>query len=295
MTRPHQVRRAAGRSATAAACTCLLLAALIAAPDTVHGRGRSDPAAGADDWFIDRDASGHAAFSGMVTDTGSAPLPEVAVAMCASACWPATTDESGRFSYPSLPVERYVLDVRGESVRGRTLTSVVLPVELTDGGRELAPVQLHDATAVHWHGDAPVRFGGLSLIPAGPVDLDALRRAAGADTDGTAAPATIGGARVPPAAWPDYELAAQDAHYQPVAMWALYPFGVRLGGPLELRAARPADPAAHDAELAFFSVDAVTGTAQWLGPAVADQDYLRTGPDRGISSLTWVILAARTR
>ena len=291
MTRGDQIRHR--RSAGAGAC--LLAAALLAIPDAAHGRGRNDAPAGADDVFADQTTTGHAAFSGVVTDTGGEPLSEVAVAMCASACWPTTTDDSGRFSYPSLPIERYVLDVRGESVDGRTLTSMVLPVELTAGGRALPPLQLHDATALHWHGTAPVRFAGLSLIPTGPVDLDELRRATGAGTGDDAVPATIGGARVPPAAWPEYALVAQEARYRPVAMWALYPFGARLGGPLELRATPPADVAVPGTDLAFFSVDATTGTATWLGPAVAEHDYLSSGPDRGISTLTWVILAARTR
>ena len=303
MTRRHPLRRAAcvpaGERTTArpavaaAACACLLLAASLAAPDTAHGRGRKEAAVSPDALFANDHATGHAPFSGTVTDAAGVPLSEVAVAMCASACWPTTTDAAGQFFYPSLPVERYVLDVRGESVAGRVLTSVVLPVDLPAGGRELPPVQLHDATALHWQGAAPVQVAGLSLVPAGPVDLDALRRAAGAG--GGEAPATIGGAPVPRAAWPEYELAAQDIRYRPVAMWALYPFGVRLGGPLTLQAARPPELAADQEELAFFSVDQATGTAEWLGPARSEYNYLHSGPDAGITTLTWVILAVRNR
>ena len=290
------------RAACAAACLGVVLAALFATPHPAYGRGRGDAHRDAADpgAAFENDAAfassgvGHASFSGVVTDAGGVPLPEVAVAMCASACWPTTTDASGRFLFPSLPVERYVLDVRGESVAGRRLTSVVLPVELPAGGRDLPPVQLHDAAAQDWQGTAPVRFAGLSLIPAGPVDLTALRLAAGGG-DGGAESAIIGGAEVPPAAWPEYELAAPDARYRPLAMWALYPFGARLGGPLTLHAARPSGLDAHDEELAFFSVDAVTGMAEWLGPALPEQGDLRTGPNRGISTLTWVILAARDR
>ena len=300
MTRRHPLRRAARgtageRTATrpAAACACLLLAALLTAPDTALGRGRKE-AVSPESLFTNDQANGHAPFSGTVTDAGGAPLSEVAVAMCASACWPTTTDAAGQFSFPSLPIERYVLDVRGESVAGRVLTSVVLPVELPAGGRELPPVQLHDATALQWHGTAPVRIAGLSLVPAGPVDLGALRRAAG--TGGGDAPATIGGAPVPRAAWPEYELAAHDAHYRPLAMWALYPFGARLGGRLALQAARPTElGAGQEEDLAFFSVDQVTGTAEWLGPAHSEQDHLHSGPDAGITTLTWVILAVRSR
>ena len=270
-----------------------MLTALFVASGAAHGRGRNEAAAGPDAAFANDAETAHAPFSGVVIDTGGVPLPEVAVAMCASACWPTTTDDSGRFFYPSLPVERYVLDVRGESVAGRTLTSVVLPVELNAGGRELPPVQLHDATALDWQGTAPVRFAGLSLVPSGPVDLAALQRAGGAG--GNAASAIIGGAQVPRAAWPEYELAAADVRYRPLVMWALYPFGARLGGPLTLHAVRPPELAANDEDLAFFRVDAVTGTAEWLGPALAEHDYLRTGPDRGITTLTWVILAARNR
>ena len=288
--------RAACSGAVAAACLWVVLAALFALPHPAHGRGRGDAAhvpdaAFANDAAFENTGTPRAPFSGVVTDAGGAPLPEVAVAMCASACWPTTTDAAGRFHFPALPVERYVLDVRGESVAGRTLTSVVLPVELPAGGRDLPPVRLHDAAAQDWEGTAPVRFAGLSLIPAGPVDLAALRLAAGGDAES----ATIGGAEIPPAGWPEYELTAQDASYRPLAMWALYPFGARLGGPLALHAVRPPDPGAHDEELAFFSVDTVTGTAEWLGPALPEQDYLRTGPERGISTLTWVILAARLR
>ena len=302
MTRRHRLRRATsdatgGRAADspagAAACLCLVLSALFLSSDAAHGRGRSEAAAGPDAAFASHAETGHAPFSGVVIDTGRVPLSDVAVAMCASACWPTTTDDSGRFFYPSLPVERYVLDVRGESVAGRTLTSVVLPVELPAGGGELAPVQLHDATALDWEGTAPVRFAGLSLVPAGPVDLAALQRAGGAGA--TAASATIGGAQIPRAAWPEYELAAAGVPYRPLAMWALYPFGARLGAPLTLHAVRPPELAAHEDDLAFFSVDAVTGTAEWLGPALAEHDYLRTGPDRGITTLTWVILGARNR
>ena len=275
----------------------MLASALLVSPDTAHGRGRSEPAAGPDAAFAGSAASGnaaagHAPFSGVVTDAGGAPLPDVAVAMCASACWPTTTDDSGRFFYPSLPVERYVLDVRGESVAGRTLTSVVLPVELTAAGRELPPVRLHDAAAVGWEGTAPVEFAGLTLVPAAPVDLGALQRATGA---GGAASALIGGARIPPAAWPDYELAAHDARYRPVAMWALYPFGARLREPLALHAVPPPEFDGDRGDLAFFSVDDVTGTAEWLGTALPERNGLRTGPAGGISTLTWVILAARNR
>ena len=168
----------------------------------------------------------------------------------------------------------------------------MLPVELTAAGRDLPPVQLHDATAIGWEGTAPVEFAGLSLVPAGPVDLGALQRAAGA---GGAASAVIGGARIPPEAWPEYELAAQDARYRPLAMWALYPFGARLGERLALHAAAPPGFDGDAADLAFFSVDDVTGTAEWLGAALPEGGGLRTGPDGGISTLTWVILAARSR
>ena len=276
----------------------MLAAGLLVSPDTAHGRGRGAAAAGPDAAFASaaaagNAAAGHAPFSGTVTDAGGAPLPEVPVAMCASACWPTTTDEAGRFFYPALPVERYVLDVRGGSVAGRTLTSVVLPVELTAAGRDLPPVQLHDATAVGWEGTAPVEFAGLRLVPSGPVDLGALQRATGAG--GGAASAVIGGARIPPEAWPEYELAAHDARYRPVSMWALHPFGARLREPLALHAVPPPEVDADGEDLAFFGVDDVTGTAEWLGAARPERGGLGTGPDGGISTLTWVILAARNR
>ena len=124
------------------------------------------------------DGQAGAQFSGVVTDAAGAPLAGVGVAMCGSACWPAWTDESGRFLYESLPVERYALDVRGESVAGRTLTSVVLPVALTAGSQTLGtPLRLHEAELVAgWHGNSPVRFAGISLTPNGPVDVAALAR-----------------------------------------------------------------------------------------------------------------------
>jgi hypothetical protein len=300
---PHRLARSAPAAGLAtrptaigAACACLVLAALLAAPGAAHGKGRQERDTATlvpDAVFTNDETTRHATFSGVVTDAGGAPLAEVAVAMCGSACWPTTTDESGRFSYPSLPVERYVLDVRGESVQGRTLTSVVLPVELPDGGRELPPLQLHDAMSLTWGGTAPVALAGLRLLPAGPLDLGALQRATGTDDD--AAHATIGGTQVPPAAWPHYELAAADTRYRPLAMWALYPFGARVGGMLTLQAARPPEPGVSDDDLAFFTVDVVTGTAEWLGPALVEDDYVHTGPDSGISTLTWVILASRSR
>ena len=152
-----------------------------------------------------------ARFSGMVVDGAGLPVPNVGVAMCGSACWPAWTDADGRFVYEELPVERYALDVRGDSVTERTLTSVVFPVELVAGSQELpVPIQLQEAVSVPaWDGTRPVRFAGLSLIPTGPVERGALQPAG----------AEIGGARIPPAAWPNYR-AVDGVPYRPVAMWA---------------------------------------------------------------------------
>ena len=273
--------------------TALVAVALLAVTVTACGGGRRHAvAAMPEEAFANASAYGsdeQAQFSGVVTDTAGAPLAGVGVAMCGSACWPAWTDESGRFVYDSLPVERYALDVRGESVAGRTLTSVVLPVTLTAGSQTLGtPLRLHEAESVaEWRGNSPVRFAGISLTPTGPVDVAALARAAGAGS------ATIGGAQVPREAWPEYPLADGEARYRPLAMWALHPFGVPVGGPLTVRVARPAHTAGRDADLAFFSVDPLTGAAHWLGPAIAEQDALRTGPDRGITTLTWIILAER--
>ena len=143
--------------------------------------------------FANDAETGHAQFSGVVIDAVGVPLPEVAVAMCASACWPTTTDNSGRFWYPSLPVERYVLDIRGESVGGRTLTSVVLPVDLTDGGGELPPVQLHDATALDWQGTAT---GAVRRPEPGP------RRAGRSGRPATSPPAPAAPRRPQPSAAP---------------------------------------------------------------------------------------------
>ena len=232
-----------------------------------------------------------AQFSGVVLDAADLPVPEVPVAMCASACWPAWTDATGRFAFENLPLERYTLDVRGDALADRTLTSVVFVVELEAGHQELPhPVRLADAVAVpRWDGIVPVSFAGLSLIPAGPVDLAALQRAAGGEPGGGTA--NIGGARIPPGAWPAYRLAVDEVPYRPLAMWALRPFGVNAGGPLAIQAPRPAIDTG--AELAFFSVDLVAGTAQWLGPAIPDGEQVRTAAGSGIETLTWIILAAR--
>ena len=272
----------------------LIAAAFIAVTATAYGGGRRAAEAAIPDGIF---ASGSAAqdgaqFGGVVNDADGVPLANVAVAMCGSACWPTWTDQSGRFFFPSLPAGRYALDVRGESVAGRTLTSVVLPVTLAPGSREFAAaVQLHEMQSVAgWQGTAPVRFAGLSLAPAGPVDVAALARATDADS---VAAGTIGGAQVPREAWPDYHLAADDVRYRPLAMWALHPFGVRVGGPLTVRVVRPSDTRGREADLAFFSVDLVTGVAQWLGPALAEQNDLSTGPAHGITTLTWIILAER--
>lgn len=273
----------------------LVAVLLIAAAATAHGIGRRDAeaAAPADAFAGGMTAAGNAQFSGVVTDAAGVPLADVAVAMCGSACWPAWTDQSGRFFYDSLPAEHYALDVRGASVAGRTLTSVVLPVTLAPGSQELAaPVQLHEAESVAgWQGTMPVRFAGMSLAPQGPVDVAALARAIGAGSD--AETGTIGGAQVPRGAWPEYRLAANEVSYRPLAMWALHPFGVQVGGPLTVRVARPSGTEAAQVDLAFFEVDLLTGGAQWLGPAIAEQDDLHTGPDRGITTLTWIILAVR--
>ena len=226
-----------------------------------------------------------ARFGGLVVDAGGAPLADVPVAMCASACWPAWTDAEGRFAYEALPVERYALDVRGDSVTERTLTSVVFPVDLAAGDQELTvPIRLQEAVSVPgWDGAQPVQFAGLSLIPSAPVDLSALQRAGGA----------IGGARVPPSGWPDYRLVANEVPYRPLAMWALRPFGARAGQRLAVRVAAPPQGLEDDAELAFFDVDPVTGAAEWLGPAVPVENGVGTAAGGGIETLTWIILAAR--
>ena len=229
-----------------------------------------------------------ARFSGLVVDAVGLPIANVGVAMCGSACWPAWTDADGRFVYEELPVARYALDVRGDAVAERRLTSVVFPVELVAGSQELpAPIRLQEAVSVPaWDGTRPVRFAGLSLVPSAPVDLDALQRAGGAD---------IGGARVPPAAWPSYRLAVDEVPYRPIAMWALRPFGAQAGQRLAVRVAAPAEGIEPGAELAFFSVNLVTGAAEWVGPAVPADEEVRTAAGSGIETLTWIILAARQR
>ena len=242
-----------------------------------------------------------AQFSGVVLDPAGVPVPEVAVAMCASACWPARTDSSGRFVYDDLPVEQYALDVRGESIKERALTSVVFPVKLVAGVQELtAPVRLQEAVpASPWNETAAMSFSGLILIPGAGVDLAALERV----DDGAASAATpprrvvLGGAQVPASAWPAYRLARNEVAYEPVAMWALRPFGIQTGAPLGVRIPRPHAHAAAAAgtELAFFNVDLVTGAAEWLGPAVVDGAMLHTEPGRGIETLTMIILAEPRR
>ena len=268
----------------------LVLAVLAAATGAVYGRGqrsagdRGEPAAA----FAQPVGEASARFAGRVVDASGMPIADVYVAMCASACWPARTDADGRFLYEELPVERYALDVRGDTLTERALTSVVFPVELVAGDQELgAPIQLQEAISVPaWDGVGPARFAGLSLIPSAPVDLSKLDRGHGA---------TIGGAQVPPSGWPSYRLAVDQVPYRPLAMWALRPFGARAGQLLEVRAAMPAQDLESGTEMAFFSVDPVTGIAEWLGPAVPVGAEVGTAAGNGIETLTWIILAAPQR
>ena len=274
----------------AAGRALLVLAVLAACAGTAYSRGQrsaedpGEPAAA----FTQSPGEESARFGGKVVDAVGMPLANVYVAMCASACWPARTDAAGRFVYEELPVERYALDVRGDTVAERTLTSVVFPVELVAGDQELGtPIQLQEAVSVPaWDGSGPARFAGLSLIPTAPFDRSALDRAGGGD---------VGGARVPPSGWPSYRLAVDQVSYRPLAMWALRPFGARTGQPLAVRAAVPAEGLETGTELAFFSVDPVTGTAEWLGPAVPVGDEVGTAAGSGIETLTWIILAAPER
>ena len=266
----------------------LVLAVLAAATGALYGRGQrsaeqGEPGAA----FAQPAGEASARFAGLVVDAVGMPIADVYVAMCASACWPARTDAEGRFRYEALPVERYALDVRGDTIAERALTSVVFPVELVAGDQELgAPVQLQEAESVPaWDGVAPARFAGLSLIPVAPVDLRVLDRAGGA----------IGGAQVPPSGWPSYRLAVDQVPYRPLAMWALRPFGARAGQLLEVRAAVPVEDHESGVEMAFFGVDPVTGAAEWLGPAVPVGDEVGTAAGNGIETLTWIILATPRR
>ena len=268
----------------------LVLAVLAAATGAVYGRGQrsaedpAEPAAA----FAQPTAEASARFAGLVVDAAGMPIADVYVAMCASACWPARTDADGRFLYEELPVEQYALDVRGETVTERALTSVVFPVKLEAGDQDLgAPIQLQEAVSVPaWDGVGPARFAGLSLIPSAPVDLSMLDRAGGG---------AIGGAQVPPSGWPSYRLAVDQVPYRPLAMWALRPFGARAGQLLEVRAAIPGQDLESGTEMAFFSVDPVTGAAEWLGPAVPVGDEVGTAAGNGIETLTWIILATPQR
>ena len=268
----------------------LVLAVLAAAAGVVYGRGQrstgdqGEPATA----FAQPTGEASARFSGLVVDAAGMPIADVYVAMCASACWPARTDAHGRFQYEELPVERYALDVRGDTVTERALTSVVFPVKLVAGAQELgAPIQLQEAVSVPaWDGVGPARFAGLSLIPSAPVDMSMLDRAGGG---------AIGGAQVPPSGWPSYRLAVERVQYRPLAMWALRPFGARTGQLLEVRAAVPTQDLASGTEMAFFSVDPVTGAAEWLGPAVPVGDEVGTATGNGIETLTWIILATPQR
>ena len=268
----------------------LALAVLAAAAGAVYVRGQRSagdqggPAAA----FAPPAGEASARFAGLVVDAAGIPIADVYVAMCASACWPARTDADGRFLYEGLPVERYALDVRGETITERALTSVVFPVNLVAGHQELsAPIQLQEAVSVSaWDGVQAARFAGLSLIPSAPVDLSMLDRAGGG---------AIGGARIPPSGWPSYRLAVEQVAYRPLAMWALRPFGARADQLLEIRTAVPAQGLESGTEMAFFSVDPVTGAAEWLGPAVPIGDEVGTAAGNGIETLTWIILAATQR
>jgi len=290
--------RVSAHSGRGARCACrgrarlvlLVLAVVLAAAGTASSRGQRDAGAQGEPAAAFAQPAGEerARFRGLVVDAVGMPLADVYVAMCASACWPARTDAEGRFVYEELPVERYALDVRGDTVAERTLTSVVFPVELVAGDQELdTPVQLHEAVSVPaWDGTGPARFAGLSLIPSAPLDLSVLDRAGGGG---------IGGARVPPSGWPSYRLAVDEVAYRPLAMWALRPFGARVGQLLAIRAAVPAQDLESDSALAFFSVDPVTGAAEWLGPAVPVGDEVGTAAGNGIETLTWIVLATPQR
>ena len=285
----HSTIRTGSGSGGRARLVLLVLVVLAALAGAVYSRGqRSAGGQGEPAAAFAQPAGGQTArFGGLVVDAGGIPVADVYVAMCASACWPARTDAEGRFAYEELPVERYALDVRGDTVAERALTSVVFPVQLVAGDQELAtPIQLQEAVSVPaWDGTGPARFAGLSLIPSAPVDLSVLERGGGA----------IGGARIPPSGWPSYRLAMDQVSFRPLAMWALRPFGARAGQLLEVRAAVPAQARESGTELAFFSVDPVTGAAEWLGPAVPVGDEVGTAAGSGIETLTWIILAAPER
>ncbi len=264
------------RASLVATATLFLLAAC--------GNGDDDttPVPSLSDAFADSGlnattAGGNGAtVSGRVVDAAGAPLANVPVSMCATACWPTTTDRDGQFHFADLPVEPYAVDIRGDRLAGRLLLSTIFPWDVVAGTQSLAaPVTLHEPLMPDgWDGRGPLRIAGLRLAPTEPMDVEELARLTG--------DATIGGALIPPEDWPQYSLNRDGRRYEPLLMWALRPFGHVLGAPIEVGVEEEL-LGRFGPDATLFVVDVVTGHAM---PAAASATF---------DVVSWVILASPAR
>ncbi len=225
--------------------------------------------------------------SGLVVDLSGKPLGGAAVAVCGSACWPATTDNKGAFSLDDLPAETVALDVRGATGLSKTLGVVVFSLTLTSG-QHLAlkqPVGLPDV------GPGTVLGSGAQKVA---IDAELTLTA---DRDKLAYPWGINskylaGARVPQAYWPTFALAHGGTSYKALAMWALAPFDVRASAPMELSIDNSALGLSAGAKVGLFVVVAKTGLASWAAEATVSGDgkLLQTAAGQGLDRVTWLIV-----
>jgi hypothetical protein len=225
--------------------------------------------------------------SGTVVDLSGKPLAGAAVAVCGSACWPATTDSKGVFSLSDLPAETVALDVRGSTGMAKTLGVVVFSLTLTSG-QHLAlkqPVGLPDVgqgTVLGSGAQAVTIDAALTLT----VDRDKLTYPWGINSK------YLAGARVPQAYWPPFALTHGGASYKALAMWALAPFDVRVSAPMELSIDNSALGLSAGAKAGLFVVVAKTGLASWAAEATvsADGKLLQTAAGQGLDRVTWLIV-----
>lgn len=253
-----------------------------------------------DQWVADRgptpdlpppDTLPWCSLSGTVVDLSGKPLAGAAVAVCGSACWPATTDNKGAFSLDDLPAETVALDVRGATGMAKTLGVVVFSLTLTSG-QHLAlkqPVGLPDV------GQGTVLTSGAQKVA---IDAELTLTA---DRDTLAYPWGItskylAGARVPQAYWPSFTLTHGGASYKALAMWALAPFDVRAsagaGAALGVSIDNSALGLSAGAKAGLFVVVAKTGLASWAAEATvsADGKMLQTAAGQGLDRVTWLIV-----
>ena len=282
---PRLDAMSAARPATAPRSAALAVLAVLAVPAVFAACGNSGddntPVPSLSDAFAESGltattaAGTGATVTGVVVDAAGAPLANVPVSMCATACWPGVTDDNGRFRFADLPVEHYAVDVRGDRLAGRLLISTIFPWDVVPGTQSLAaPVRLHVPVMPEgWDGAQPLRVAGLQLTPTQPIDVGELQRLTG--------DAAIGAALIPPEDWPNYKLTRDGRAYEPLLMWALRPFGHVLGAPLQVGVDEKL-LRRFDSNTALFHVDVVTGLPRQLS-------------SRTVEVVSWVILASPAR